>query len=153
MPEQKILGWGKNSIKIGKTVYSDIVQNSTALSVEQGQEQEALLEGGEAEGRKQQPDKYTLTFSRRIGDKNEVDVGFVENGGDAEVIPENTGAVGVKLTGCSKRIDVKFDSTDGLVAVYTFKTKGAHDNTGKLTDVVLTQGEVSGGNDDQQEQD
>lgn len=139
MAEQKVLGWGKNSIKAGENTYSDIVQGSTSLSVEEGQEQEALIEGGEAEGRKQEPDKYTLTFNRRLGSKNEVEVGFVENAGDVEVIPENQGAVGVKLTGCSRRINVQFDSTDGLVAVYTYKTKGAHDANGKLTDVIFTQ--------------
>lgn len=139
MAEQKIIGWGKNSVKNGTDTFSDIVQGSTSLSVEEGAEQEALIEGGEAEARKQEPDKYTLTFNRRIGSANEVEVGFTENAGDVEVIPEQTGAIGVKLHGCSKRINVQFDSTDGLVAVYTFKTKGTHDSNGKLTDVTFHQ--------------
>lgn len=139
MAEQKIIGWGKNSVKNGQTTWNDIVQGSTSLSVEEGSEQEALIEGGEAEARKQEPDKYTLTFNRRVGSENEVEPGFTENAGDVEVIPEQVGAIGVKLTGCSMRVNVQFDSTDGLVAVYTFKTKGAHDSNGKLTDVTFHQ--------------
>lgn len=134
----KIIGWGKCGVKIGSnaTMY-DIVEGSTALSVEEGEEMEATIEGGEAEARKTKPDKYILEFERRIGDASEVTPGFVEDGGDVEVIPENVGAIGVKLTGCSKRINLSFDSTDGLKAKYTFKTKGAHDSSGNLTDVTL----------------
>lgn len=139
MAEQKIIGWGKCSVKNGQTTHSDIVQGSTSLSVEEGAEQEALIEGGEAEARKQEPDKYTLTYNRRIGSESEVKVGFTENAGDVEVIPENVGAIGVKLTGCSRRVNVQFDSTDGLVAVYTYKTKGAHNSDGELTDVTFHQ--------------
>lgn len=137
MAEQKIIGWGKCSVKNGQTTHNDIVQGSTALSVEEGQETEALIEGGEAEARKREPDKYTLVYNRRIGSESEVEVGFVENAGDAEVIPENDGAIGVTLKSCSRSISVKFDSTDGLVAVYTYKTKGAHDSSGKLTDIAF----------------
>lgn len=137
MAEQKIIGWGKCSAKNGETTHNDIVQGSTSLSVEEGAEQEALIEGGEAEARKQEPDKYTLTYNRRIGKEDEVEVGFTENAGDVEVIPEQDGAIGVKLTGCSRRINVQFDSTDGLVAVYTYKTKGQHDASGKLTDITF----------------
>ena len=72
MAEQKIIGWGKCSVKNGANTHSDIVQGSTSLSVEEGAEQEALIEGGEAEARKQEPDKYTLTYNRRIGSESEV---------------------------------------------------------------------------------
>ena len=145
MAEQKIIGWGKCSVKNGETIHNDIVQGSTSLSVEEGAEQEALIEGGEAEARKQEPDKYTLTYNRRIGKEDEVKVGFTENAGDAEVIPEQDGAIGVKLTGCSRRINVQFDSTDGLVAVYTYKTKGAHNDKGELTDVTFHKKAASSG--------
>ena len=138
MSVNKIIGWGKCAIKMGSAdPKEDIVEGSTSLSVEEGEEVEATIEGGEAEARKTKPDKYILEFERRIGDASEVTPGFVENGGDVEVIPENVGAIGVKLTGCSKRINLSFDSTDGLKAHYTFKTKGAHDASGALTDVIL----------------
>lgn len=137
MATQKIIGWGKDSIKVGDVTYDDIVEGSTALSVEEGEEQEALIEGGEAEARKQKPDKYLLDFERRIADENDVEPGFTENAGNVEVIPESTGAIGVKLTGCSCRINLTFDSTDGLKAHYQYKTKGTHDENGKLTDVIL----------------
>ena len=61
---QKIIGWGKCQAKHtpsgqGATAvtHNDIIDGSTALSVEEGEEQEALIEGGEAEARKRKPDK------------------------------------------------------------------------------------------------
>ena len=54
MAEQKIIGWGKNSVKNGTDTFNDIVQGSTALSVEEGAEQErsdgAGAAGGEGSG-------------------------------------------------------------------------------------------------------
>lgn len=138
MPTSKIIGWGKCGIKIGTAdPMEDIVDGSTALSVEEGEEMEALIEGGEAEARKNKPDKYVLEFERRIGDASDVTPGFTEDAGSVQVIPESVGAIGVTLTGCSKRINLSFDSTDGLKAHYTFKTKGAHDSSGALTDITL----------------
>ncbi len=134
MADKKVLGWGKCAVGS----YSDIVEGSCQLSVDEGQETEALIEGGEAEGRKKASDKYTLTFNRRIGDPSEVEVGYTEEAGeDVVVTPENVGAVGCTLKGCSRHIAVKFDSTDGLVAVYTYKTKGKRGADGKLADIAF----------------
>ena len=134
MPEtQKVLGWGRCSAD----GFDDIVENSTSLSVEEGQEQEATIEGGTAEGRKKAPDKYTLTFNRRVASAAEADVGYTETYASVTVTPENVGAIGVTLTNCSKHVAVKFDSTDGLVAVYTYKTKGTTDASGRLTDITF----------------
>lgn len=129
----KVLGWGRCSID----GHDDIVEDSTSLEVEEGDEQEANIEGGTAEGRKKNPDKYALTYNRRIGSAAEVEVGYTENAGDVTVTPENTGAIGVTLKNCSRHIAVKFDAKDGLVAVYTWKTKGATDDKGKLTDITF----------------
>lgn len=128
---KKILGWGRCSAD----GYDDIVEGSTSLDIEEGEEQEANIEGGTAEGRKHAPDKYTLTFNRRIGSVSEIEPGYTENYGDVTVTPENTGAIGVTLKNVSKHVAAKFDSTDGLVAVYTYKTKGETDADGKLTDI------------------
>ena len=62
---KKIIGWGKNSAvhtpageNATAVTHADIVDGSTSLSVEEGQEQEALVEGGEAEARKiESPDE------------------------------------------------------------------------------------------------
>ena len=138
----KVLGWGKCSAG----GFDDIVENSCQLSFEEGQEQEANIEGGEAEGRKKAPDKYILTFNRRIGDASEVaDLGYTESIESVSVVPENVGAVGCTLVNPSKHIAVKFDSTDGLVAVYTYKTKGATNASGKLTDITF-QSKAAAGN-------
>ncbi len=135
MPEAtKILGWGR--CKVGD--YDDIVENSCQLSIEEGQEQTANIEGGTFEGRKKAPDKYILSFRRRLGSSSEVEPGFTENFGDIEVEPENENAVGVKLKSVSEHIAIGFDSTDGTVATYTYKTKGMKDANGKLTDLQLT---------------
>lgn len=137
----KVIGWGKctttESKNSNSTTYNDLVENSTSLSVEEGQEQEALIEGGEAEARKKQPDKYILETKRRVGSPSEVqgELGFTDDAGTVRVDPELAGAVGVTLTDVSKNVKVEFDSTEGLVAVTTYKTKGKTDSNGKLTDV------------------
>ena len=43
----------------------------------------------------------------------------------------------MKLTGVSQHISVKYDSTDGAVAVYKWKTKGQTDEDGNLTDISI----------------
>ena len=144
MPTTKVLGWGKCSAVVTPasgtaSTFADIVEGSTSLSVEEGDEMEALIEGGEAEGRRKRPDKYVLTFNRRIGDASEVTgkIGYTENLTSVQVVPELVGAIGVTLTGVSETITVQYDTTDGLVAVYTYKTKGTTDADGKLTDVTF----------------
>ena len=144
MATTKVIGWGKCSAihtpsgqGATATTYADIVEGSTSLSVEEGTEQEALIEGGEAEARKKQPDKYVIDYERRIGSASEVTPGFTEDAGTIEIEPEQTGAVGVTLTGVSLYISLSFDSTDGLKAHYQYKTKGATDANGALTDITL----------------
>jgi len=143
MSVSKVIGWGECSAKqtVGSTptVYNDIVDQSTSLSVEEGDEREALIEGGRAEARKKQPDKYILEFERRIGDPSEVsaELGFTEEVDSIEVIPENVGAVAVTLQNPSKYVSVSFDSADGCKAKYQYKTKGATDSNGKLTDITF----------------
>lgn len=150
MATKKVVGWGKCSTKetVGNnnTSYDDIVINSTQLSVEEGEEQEAQIEGGEAEARKKNPDKYTLVTNRRIDDESEVSdvIGFTDEIDSIEVIPQDVGAVGVTLINPSRHVAVKYDTTDGLVAVYTYKTRGATDSAGKLTDISFTK-KASGG--------
>lgn len=140
MSATKIIGWGKCTVKQGasgsQTSYDDIIENSCQLSVEEGEEVEATIEGGSAEASRREPDKYVLTYNRRIDTPAEVTVGFTESE-DVEVEPESVGAVGAKLTGASKHVAVRFDTTDGLVAVYTHRTKGTTDANGALTDISL----------------
>lgn len=131
MPGTKVLGWGRCSAD----GFDDIIEGSCQLSVEEGQEKEALIEGGSAEGRKKAPDKYTLTFQRRVATAAEAAVGYTAEYASVTVTPEQVGAICATLTNCSKHVAVKFDSTDGLVAVYTYKTKGATDASGALTDI------------------
>lgn len=143
MPTTKVIGWGKDSVKetVGtdNSTWNDIVINSTALSVEEGEEMEAQIEGGSAEARKKQPDKYVLDFERRIGDASEVStiLGFTEKVDSVQVIPEETGAIGVTLTNPSRYVTVTFDSTDGLKAHYQYKTCGTTGNDGKLNDIAF----------------
>lgn len=134
----KIVGWGRNTITdptIGSK--NDIVMDSTDLSVEEGAEAEAQIEGGSAEGRKKDPDKYILKANRRIGDETEVEevLGFTETVEQVECTPDN-GGLGVRLINPSRHVALKMDTKDGLVAVYTYKTKGETDANGKLTDVI-----------------
>ena len=134
MPDPvKVLGWGKCSCD----GHDDIVEGSCQLSCEEGQEQEANIEGGSAEGRKKAPDKYILTYNRRVGTAAEIVPGYTENAGDVTVTPELAGAICCTLTGCTKHVAAKFDSTDGLVEVTTWKTKGQVNAEGKLTDITF----------------
>ena len=141
MPDAtKVLGWGRCTAD----GFSDIIEGSCQLSVEEGQEQEATIEGGSAEGRKKGPDKYTLTFKRRVASAAEAAVGYTPDYASVSVVPEASGAIGVTLTHVSKHVAVQFDSTDGLVAVYTYKTKGTTDNSGALTDISFSANGSSG---------
>ncbi len=142
MAVKKILGWGEctgtNTVDNNTVVrHADIVENSASLSVEEGSEQEANIEGGKAEGRKQNPDKYIIEYDRRIGDENEVTLGFVEDAGDIAIIPKNIGAVYAELKNVSRKITLKQNTTDGLVAHYYYKTKGSTDSNGNLDDVDI----------------
>ena len=143
MAKKKILGWGECYAKADDKVFDDIVENSANLSVEEGQEQEANTTGGKTEGRKQAPDKYIIEYDRRVGSKNEVQVGYTEDAGSIGIIPKNSGATYAKLMGCSRKITLKQDEEDGLVAHYLYKTKGSTDSTGKLDDVLLDESNIS----------
>lgn len=145
MSVTKIVGWGRNTVVdsvLGS--YSDIVMDSTDLSVEEGSEKEANIEGGEAEARVKAPDKYILKANRRIADETEVaDVlGFTETVETVECTPDN-GGLGVKLINPSRHVALKMDTKDGLVAVYTYKTKGQTDANGKLTDAIPVRSSTS----------
>ena len=145
MSVTKIVGWGRNTVVdsvLGS--YSDIVMDSTDLSVEEGSEKEANIEGGEAEARVKDPDKYILKANRRIADETEVaDVlGFTETVETVECTPDN-GGLGVKLINPSRHVALKMDTKDGLVTVYTYKTKGQTDANGKLTDVIPVRSSTS----------
>lgn len=145
MSVTKIVGWGRNTVVdsvLGS--YSDIVMDSTDLSVEEGSEKEANIEGGEAEARVKDPDKYILKANRRIADETEVAdaLGFTETVETVECTPDN-GGLGVKLINPSRHVALKMDTKDGLVAVYTYKTKGQTDANGKLTDVIPVRSSTS----------
>jgi len=141
MAVKKLIGWGKCSAKqtpvSGDPItWSDIKDGSASLSVEEGSINEALIEGGEAEAIKSQADKYIIEFDRRIGNSAEVTPGFTENAGNIEIIPPTAGAIGIRLTDVCRKITLKGDSTDGLVAHYWYKTGGEMDDNGNITDVV-----------------
>lgn len=133
---KKVMGWKKCEVVQGETTYNDIKDGTTSLSVEEGQETEATIEGGEAEGIYKDPDRYVLQIERRIGPE-EVVPGFIEDVGNVEVKPKRKGARTVKLSNVSQYISVKYDSTDGAVAVYRWKTKGQTDEDGNLTDIEI----------------
>lgn len=133
----KIMGWKDCEVEQGDTIYDDIKQGTTSLSREEGQEEEANIESGEAEGRYKAPDKYILEIKRTIGPTEQVKPGFKDNVGDVEVRPTKKGARTVRLTGVSQDISVAYDSTGGAVEVLRWKTKGAVDEDGNLTDIII----------------
>lgn len=140
---KKILGWGECVAKQGGTVYDDIIDGSASLSVEEGNETEAPIEGGKAEGRKQAADKYIIEFDRRLGDETGFKPGFTENAGEIGIIPKNAGAVYAELKGCSLKKTLRQNSTDGLVGHYKYKTKGSTDSNGDLDDVEIKKSNIA----------
>ena len=137
----KVMGWKDNEVVVGTgnsaVTYDDIKQGSTSLDREEGQKQEALIESGEAEGVYKSPDRYIIAFDRRLDTTEEVSPGFHDSGVPVAVKPKKAGARTVQLTGCSEDISIKYDSTDGVVAHYEYKTKGAVDADGNLTDITI----------------
>ena len=137
----KVMGWKDNEVIVGTgnnaVTYDDIKQGSTSLNREEGQKEEALIESGEAEGVYKAPDKYIIAFDRRLDTTEEVTPGFRDSNVTVAVKPKKVGARTVQLTGCSEDISIKYDSTDGVVAHYEYKTKGAVDSDGNLTDITV----------------
>ena len=137
----KVMGWKDNEVVVGTgadaVTYDDIKQGSTNLDREEGQTEEALIESGEAEGVYKAPDRYILSFDRRVDTTENVTPGFKDSNETVAVKPKKAGARTVTLTGCSCDISVKYDSTDGVVAHYEYKTKGAVDADGNLTDITV----------------
>lgn len=129
MVEKKLVGWGKNAVREFEgnsySEFADIVENSAKLSVEEGQEQEATIEGGEVEARMKRPDKYILEFERRIGNPDDLTTtGYTEEVDSVEIWPLIKDALGVRLIKPSRHISISHDSKDGLKAKYVYKTKG-----------------------------
>lgn len=133
----KIMGWKDCEVEQGDTIYDDIMQGTTSLSREEGQVEEAPIESGESEGTYKAPDKYILQIKRRIAPNETVTPGFKDNVGNVEVRPKKTGARTVQLTGVSEDTAVEYDSNNGAVVVKTWKTKGAVDDDGNLTDISI----------------
>ena len=131
------MGWKDCEVEQGDTIYDDIMHGSTNLSREEGQLQEAPIESGESEGTYKDPDKYILEIRRRIGPEETVTPGFKDNVGDVEVRPKKVGARTVQLTGVSQDISVEYGSDNGAVEVIRWKTKGAVDAEGNLTDISI----------------
>ena len=140
MPERKkIIGFGRNTVQDSELeAYNYIVMDSTDLSVEEGSEKNFQIEGGSSEGRDKDPDLYVLKCNRRIGDESEVEdvLGFKETVETVDCTPDN-GGLGVRLIGPSRHVAVKMDTKDGLVAIYTYKSKGVTDESGKLLDLAF----------------
>lgn len=133
----KIMGWKDCEVEQGDTIYDDIMQNTTSLSREEGQVEDAPIESGESEGTYKSPDKYILEIKRRIGPEETVKAGFKDNVGNVEVRPKKAGARTVQLTGVSQDISVEYGSDNGAVEVIRWKTKGCVDANGDLTDVTI----------------
>jgi len=133
----KILGWKDCEVEQGDTIYDDIMQGTTSLSREEGQVEDAPIESGESEGTYKSPDKYILEIKRRIGPNETVTPGFNDNVGNVEVRPTKVGARNVALTGVSQDISIEYGSDNGAVEVIRWKTKGAVDANGNLTDITI----------------
>ena len=136
---KKILGWGECFAKGDNgLLYGDIVENSASLSEQEGEVQEATVEGGTVEGRKRTPSKYRLEFDRRLGDETDFKPGFTEHAGSIAIVSKAVGATYAQLHGYSLTTSLRQNSQDGLVAHYQYDTMGSTDSAGHLDDIEVT---------------
>lgn len=131
------MGWKDCEVECGDIIYDDIMQGTTSLSREEGQVEEAPIESGESEGTYKSPDKYILEIKRRIGPEEEVKPGFKDGVPSVTVRPHKTGARCVTLTNVSQDTSVEYGSDNGAVVTTRWKTKGAVDEDGNLTDISV----------------
>lgn len=136
MSVKKITGWGVPTVRVDGKTFTDCVKDSCTLSVEEGNVEELLIEGGEVEDEHKDTDRYIVEFDRRVGSVADAGVGHWSNVGNLSVTPPRAGAIGVTLVDVSCDITLKGDSKDGLVVHHKYKTKGQHDSLGNPTDII-----------------
>ena len=151
------LSWGKPTILIQdeeeiSAPWQNIptpVKDSTTLEVEEGEEQEALVEGGEAEDSKREKNKSTLKFEIRAAKDRHLIVadndGVIAHHHRIAIIPEDDNAPGLLIDKGAMHATPAYTCAEGIRRTYTTKALATDDGShmvkfGKIT--VTKSGDV-----------
>lgn len=158
-----VIGWGKPKIVFGKITAStgndagtwskmqNPVQNSTSLTTEKGEKQEALCEGGEVEDVKYDKNKYSLAMTIRVRKGGTQPIphndGLVSGEYMVALQPEDAAVPGIVIQKARVSVEDGFSTTDGTTFIYTFDALVPDDSSNQVKHgtVVITEssGEVS----------
>lgn len=128
-----IISWGKPTIEItaisgtGATTPGAVptpVEDSSELTTEKGDKQEATIEGGEAEAVKYKASKYQFVFQIRHGKDRTLPIdgtdGVVPGEFKVKLTPEEDGAPGFIMQRAVCSYEDTYTAADGLIRTYTF---------------------------------
>ena len=133
MAESKKLKWGKMTVEVAKitdgvtgsfTTLMTPVKGTFALDVEEGEKQEAFIEGGERIAMRKDKNKYSFEFDMFISKdipKPIPDVdGLIEDEYAIRVTPEDPTLEGFIMDRAAVSVGETFTSEEGHKAKYTF---------------------------------
>lgn len=149
-----VIGWGKPKIvfgQIGGSTWSTMqnpVQNSTTLTTEKGEKQEALCEGGEVEDVKYDKNKYALSMTIRVRKGGTQPIAHTDGLVSSEYMvalqPEDPQVPGIVLQKAHVSVEDGFSTTDGTTFIYTFDALVPDDASAQVKHGVVAFTESSG---------
>lgn len=138
-----VLNWGEPTIEFAKltsdspgefTSFGEIVQGTTALETTEGDETEALDEGGAVVDSRKDKNRYSLTFTLFVkrGDTRPIDDndGVITDNYAVRLTPEDDTLPGFIMDKCSVSVVETWTAADGSRLTYTFR--GLKPKTGKI---------------------
>lgn len=150
-----VIGWGKPNIVFGKigegnswSKMQTPVQNSTTLSTEKGDKQEALVEGGGVEDVRYNKNKYSLTMTIRVRKGGTSPIphndGIVSGEYMVALQPEDTAVPGIVMQKAHVSVEDAFSTEEGTTFIYTFDGLVPDDNSNQVKHGVVVITESSG---------
>lgn len=124
------------------------VKDSTTLEIEEGETQEAEIEGGEVEDEKRAKNKSTLTFEIRAAKNRHLIVadndGVINHNYAIAVIPEDEDAPGILIDRGSMHATPSFTCAEGIKRSYKTKALTPEDDSHMVKYGKITATEVGG---------
>lgn len=124
------------------------VKDSTTLEIEEGETQEAEIEGGEVEDEKRAKNKSTLTFEIRAAKNRHLIVadndGVISHNYAIAVIPEDEDAPGILIDRGSMHATPSFTCAEGIKRSYKTKALTPDDDSHMVKYGKITANEVGG---------
>lgn len=154
-----VIGWGKPKIVFGQIVKAsetpgpwskmqNPVQNTTQLTTEKGEKQEALCEGGEVEDVKYDKNKYSLAMTIRVRKGATPPItqndGLVAGEWMVALQPEDPEVPGIVIQKARASVEDGFTTSDGTTFIYTFDAIIPDDESNQVKHGVVEFTESSG---------